>query len=83
MIEKVKVISQIEVVESGHIQVRESLKLVEDGVVLSEKYHRYVLEPGQSLDGQPADVVAIAAAVWTPEKIAKHEDSKANNSLGV
>lgn len=79
MLEKVKVISKIEVVESGHVQVRESIRIMENGQVLSESYHRYALAPNDSLEGQPAQVVAIAQAAWTPEIIAAYEAQKAAN----
>lgn len=81
MLEKIKVISKIEVAEFGHVQVRESIRIVEDGQILSESYHRYVLSPGDSLDGQPEQVKAIAQAAWTPEVVAAYEAQKAANKL--
>lgn len=79
MLEKIKVISQIEIVETGHVQIRESIRIMEDGNMLSESFHRYVLSPGEDLSSQPANVVAIANAAWTPEIIANYQASQEAN----
>lgn len=34
-----------------------------------KSYHRTTLNPGDSLDGQPTEVIAAAAIAWTPEVI--------------
>jgi hypothetical protein len=72
-----KVIDKIEVVESGTLQLREATRIMRDGVQLTQTYHRTSLTPGQDLTGQPANVVAIAQAAWTPEVISAYEDSQA------
>jgi hypothetical protein len=79
MLEKIKVISQIEVTENGTLQIRESIRIMEDGNMLSESFHRYVLSPGEDLANQPANVVAIANAAWTPEIIANYQASQVAN----
>ena len=76
-IEKVKVVDQITVTENGIILYREATKIVEDGVELTKTYHRTSLTPGQDLTNQPANVVAIANTVWTPEVIAAYEAAQA------
>ncbi|NBW13075.1 MAG: hypothetical protein EBR82_34150 [Caulobacteraceae bacterium] len=76
-IEKVKVIDQITVTENGIIFYREATKIVEDGVELTKTYHRSSLTPGQDLTDQPANVVAIAQAAWTPEVVAAFEAQQA------
>lgn len=73
-LEKLIIIDQIEVLESGHIQVRQATKIMEDGKKISKTYHRHVLSPGDSLEGQDAKVVAIAQAVWTPEVVKAYKD---------
>lgn len=77
MLRKEKVISQIEVTETGFIQVRESIRILEDGQMLSESYHRYSLEPNSSLENVPVQVAAIAQAAWTPDVVAAYEVQKA------
>lgn len=74
MLEKIKVISQIEITELSQIQVRESTRILEDGKVLSESFNRYVLNPADDLTGQPAKVVSLANALWTPEVVAKYQE---------
>jgi len=70
---KQKVIDQITVSESGTVLCREATRIIEDGVLLSQSFHRTSLIPGQDLTGQPANVVAIAQAAWTPEVIAAYQ----------
>ena len=72
-ITKEVVIDQITVTENGIVLYREATKIIEDGVELTKKYHRTSLTPGQNLTGQPAQVVAICNAAWTPEVIAAYE----------
>lgn len=55
--------------ETGHVQVRQLIELVdEEGNVIGYpkegRYHRYVLEQGADLSGQPEDVRAVAEAAW-------------------
>ena len=70
---EVKVIDKIEVVETGHVQVREAPKIERDGVEIAKTYHRWSFAPGDDVSGQPANVQAIAAAAWTPEVIAAYQ----------
>ncbi|MFH1625603.1 MAG: hypothetical protein ABID54_10700 [Pseudomonadota bacterium] len=73
MLEKLVVIDQIEVTELGHVQVRQATKIIEDGKEISKTYHRHVLSPGDSLEGQDEKVQAVANAVWTPEVVAAYK----------
>jgi len=74
---KQTVVDQITVTENGTILYREATRIMEDGVQLSQTYHRTSLTPGQDLSGQPANVQAIAAAAWTPEVILAYETAQA------
>lgn len=58
------------ITERGQIHVKTITRVLEDGDLLSEATHRKVLNPGDPLDGEPAQVAAVAAAVWTPEVVA-------------
>ena len=66
---KVVVIDKIEVLESGHVQVRQATRIIEDGKEIGKTYHRHVLSPGDSLEGQDEKVQRIARAVWTDEVV--------------
>ena len=78
---KETVIDQITVTENGIVLYREATRIMEDGVQLSQTYHRTSLTPGQDLTGQPEQVVAICNVAWTPEVIAAYEAQQAANQL--
>jgi hypothetical protein len=71
------VIDQITVTENGIVLYREATRIIEDGKVLTQTYHRTSLTPGQDLDGQPANVAAICNTAWTPEIIAAYQAQQA------
>lgn len=73
MLEKIIVISQLEVTEANVVQVRTSTRIMEDGVQLSETYHRHCIAPGQGYSQEDARVQAICVAVHTPEAIAQYQ----------
>jgi hypothetical protein len=68
-----KVIDQITVLENGVIQIREATRILKDNEQVAQTYHRWVLAPAQDLTGQPAQVVAICNAAWTPTVIAAYQ----------
>jgi len=68
-----KVIDQITVVEDGTVLYREATRILKDGEQIAQTYHRSSLTPGQDLTGQPANVVAICNAAWTPTVIAAYQ----------
>lgn len=72
-IEKQTVIDQVTVQENGIILYREATRIIEDGVVLTQTYHRSSVTPGQDLTGKPEKVVEIAETVWTPEVVAAYK----------
>ena len=76
-IEKIKVVDQITATENGIILFREATRIMEDGVQLSETYHRSSLAPDSDLTDVPEQVAAIAAVVWTPEVIAAYQAAQA------
>lgn len=80
-LEKQIAIDKIEVLELGHIQVRQITRIVEDGTELSASFHRWVLNPGDDITSQDARVQAIANAVWTPEVIVAYQASQEANKL--
>ena len=70
---EIKVIDQITVTENGIVLYREATRISKDGDQIAQTYHRTSLTPGQDLTGQPASVVTIATAAWTPEVIAAYQ----------
>ena len=79
-ITKEKVIDQITVTENGTILYREATRIMEDGVQLSQTYHRSSLTPGQDLTGVPANVVAICNTAWTAEVVAAYQAAQAERA---
>jgi hypothetical protein len=67
---KETVVDQITVTENGIVLYREATRIMEDGKQLSQTFHRTSLVPEADLTGQPANVVAICNAAWTPELVA-------------
>ena len=58
---------KIEVVatENGSVvQVRTATRIVEDGAVISQSYHRHVINSGDDWSSEPANVQAICNAVF-------------------
>ena len=55
----------------SHIQVKEAIQVLEDGQVISQSFHRYVVAPGES--SSDPKVAAIIAAVHTPSVISAYQ----------
>jgi len=65
---KQTVTDKIEIVgQFNHIQVRETIQVLEDGNVISQSYHRYVVSPLDDTTDKDPKVQAVAAAVHTQE----------------
>lgn len=67
MLTEKSIISKIEVLEAGQIQVQRANLVLRDGVEIAREYHRHVLEPGDNTTGEDPKVVAVAKAMWTPQ----------------
>lgn len=76
-LEKQTVVDMIEIVENGSVQVRTATRIVEDGNVISNNYHRHTINPGDDYSGEDARVQAICASTHTPEVVAAWQASKA------
>lgn len=72
-LQEIKVIDKIEVVENGTIQVREATRILRDGEQIAQTYHRWSFVPASDLSTMPANVQAVAQAVWTQEVIAAYQ----------
>ena len=58
---------KVEVVatEDGQVvQVRTATRIVEDGAVISQSYHRHVINSGDDWSSEPSNVQAICNAVF-------------------
>lgn len=70
---KQTVVDQITVTENGTVMYRQATRIMEDGIQLSQTYHRSSLTPSQDLTGVPTNVVAICNTVWTAEVVAAYQ----------
>lgn len=68
-------IDRIEVFENGVVNAREATRILDNDVEIATTYHRHVLTPGSSLDGQTDMVSRVCQAVWTTEIIQAYESS--------
>lgn len=75
MITQRSIFNLCEVLPNRTIQVRMSDQIVDSETVKASTFRRYFLIPGSDLTGQPAQVVAVANAVWTPQVIVAYNAS--------
>ena len=72
-LEKQIVVDLVEILENGCVQVRTKTVILEDGLEISNKFHRHVVAPGDDYSAEDAKVQAICAAIHTPEVIASYK----------
>ena len=76
MLEKQESYSKIELLESGHIQLRKTTTVLDDGQVLSQSHHRSVVTPMDDISELPDNVQAVCNAYWTDEVKAKFQEAQ-------
>ena len=70
---KQTVTDKIEIVgEFSHIQVREATRIIEDGNIISQSYHRYVVSPGET--SSDPKVSSVIDAVHTQDVINAYQE---------
>jgi hypothetical protein len=74
MLEKKESYSQIELKESGNVQLRKTTTVLDDGQVLSQSHHRSVVTPLDDISDLPDNVQAVCNAFWTDELIANFQN---------
>lgn len=74
-IEKQTTVDVVEILESGVVQVRTVTRIVEDGKVISQTFHRHLVEPGQDYSQEAQRVKTVCAAIHTPEVVAAYKAS--------
>jgi hypothetical protein len=76
MLEKQESYSRIEVLESGHVQLRKTTTVLDNGEVLSQSHHRSVVSPLNDISDLPDNVQAVCNAFWTDELIANFQSQQ-------
>jgi len=67
---------QVQVNQNNSLFVTTGIDYDKDGsIVGSEITEQYTLNPGDSLEGQPPEVVKIANALWTPAVVEAYKAS--------
>ena len=77
MLEKIKIVDRIEVVENGSVQVRTKTAIMEDGKQISGTFHRHVVAPGDDDSGEDTRVQGVCAALHTAEVVAAYQAAQA------
>lgn len=79
-LEKIEVVDLAEVTENGCVQVRTATRILDDGKMISQSFHRHVVAPGDDYSQESPRVQAICAVVQTPEVVAAYiAAQEANN----
>ena len=52
------------IVDFTSVQVRTATRVLEDGAVISQSYHRHVIQSGDDYSSEPANVQAICVAAF-------------------
>lgn len=60
---------KLEILEDGTIQVRRADIISEDGTDIATSYHRHLINPGDDVSNETAEVQQIAAIVHTQARI--------------
>jgi len=59
-------VDKIEIIgDYKHVQVRTATRVLEDGVVLSQSFHRHVVAPNADISGETQEVQDVCNAVHT------------------
>ncbi len=64
-----------EILPNQVIQLRTASVVLKDDVEVGRQYHREVFSPGDDVTGAPAEVQAIASALWTADVISAYQAS--------
>lgn len=68
-------VDQITVTENGVVLFREVTRILEDGLQVSQTYHRSSLAPASDLTGIPDNVASICNAAWTSEVVSAYQET--------
>ena len=64
----------VQVNQNNSLFVTTGIDYDSDGAIVgSEITSQYTLNPGDSLEGQPTEVISIATALWTPAVVAAYK----------
>lgn len=73
MLTQRNVVDKIEILETGCIQVRTAIRIMEGQETVAQSFHRHVVSPGDDYSGEDEKVRAVCLAVHTPACIAAYK----------
>ena len=79
--EKQVVVDSIETLENGCVQVRTATRVLEDGNVISQTYHRHVVSPCDDYSQEEPKVQDICSVIHTPDVIAEYKVKQAEQQI--
>ena len=80
MFEECTIVDKIETLRTGHVQVRFAILLLKDGIEVSSKWHRVVIEPGGDVD---ATIALVNADITVRPELKAQPISQEKGSYGV
>lgn len=80
-LEKQIVVDQIEILENGCVQVRTCTRVIEDGIVLSNSFHRHVVVPGADYSQESQRVKDVCALIHTAEVVSEYQSSVVEQNI--
>jgi hypothetical protein len=81
MLEKIEVVDIIEVLENGCVQVRTKTAIKENGVEISNKFHRHVVAPSDDYSNEDNRVQSVCAALHTAEVVEAYKLAQLDKTL--
>jgi archaellum component FlaF (FlaF/FlaG flagellin family) len=75
-LEKQESYSKIEVLESGHVQLRKTTKILDNGEIISQSHNRSIVTPLDDITSLPQNVQDVCNAYWTDELIANFQNQQ-------
>jgi len=73
---KETVVDRMEVLSSGHVQVRLAHQVFDGGQLIAQTFERYVVSPGDDYSSKPNKVQDVCKKVHTPARIKAFNDSQ-------
>ena len=67
MLEKTESYSKIEITEQGKVMLRKTIRIIEDGNILSENHHREMRYPNNDITDLPQNLQDTINAFWTQD----------------
>ena len=67
MLEKTESYSKIEITEQGKVMLRKTIRIIEDGNILSENHHREMRYPNNDITDLPQNLQDTINAYWTQD----------------